>query len=108
MVEKYFSGECKVSVIGVICDFMMVIENFVVVIDKMLLEDVKIVFFIIIEGGYNFDFVMGEFIVDNLDVLYDIVNFIVLKFVFGYLLVVLKVCKDVGIKLFIIMLCDNI
>lgn len=70
--------------------------------------EVCIVLLIIIEGGYNFDVFLGEFIIINFDVIYDIENFKMFKLVFGYLVVVFKKCKENNVRFFIVMFCDNI
>lgn len=108
LLEKHPSGERNLSVIGAITEFMMATENPTAVIEKMASPEVKIVSLTITEGGYNFDPVTGEFIVDNPDVIHDVANPAAPKLVFGYLLAALQARKAAGIKPFTIMSCDNI
>ncbi|RTE52296.1 mannitol dehydrogenase family protein [Arenibacter aquaticus] len=108
LIVKHPNGKIEPSIIGSIGNFILGVDNPLLVIDRMADAATKIVSLTITEGGYNFNPATGEFDFDNPAIQHDLKNPDSPKTVYGYLTAALKKRRDAKLKAFSIMSCDNI
>jgi mannitol 2-dehydrogenase len=107
LMVKHPNGAIHPRVIGSIVDYIFVLDNPVVAIEKLADPQTKVVSLTITEGGYNFD-QTGEFMFDSHDIQWDIIHPEAPKTVFGLLTAALKIRKENNTPAFTILSCDNI
>jgi len=108
LVDKDPSGVWNARVVGSEIGFLYAPDDPDAVIEQLADPAIRIVSMTITEGGYNFDQVTGDFIVDNPAIQAELVPGALPTTVFGYLYAGLKRRKDRGVAPFTVMSCDNI
>ena len=101
-------GTLTARVIGSIIQYLFAPEDPDTVIEKMAGPDIKIITLTITEGGYNFDAVTGEFLIDEPSIQHDLNKPNNPLSVFGYITQALKRRRDREIAGLTIQSCDNI
>jgi len=108
LVDKDPSGQWNARVIGSEIGFLYAPDDPRAVIEQLADPAIRIVSLTITEGGYNFDQVTGDFIVDNPAVQAELVPGALPTTVFGYLYEGLWLRRERGVAPFTVMCCDNI
>lgn len=108
LIVKHPDGKIAPTVIGSIGDFLLGVDNPMLVIERMADPATKIVSLTITEGGYNFNPSTGEFDFDNPDIQHELKYPHSPKTVYGYLTAALKKRQEAKLPAFTIMSCDNI
>ncbi len=108
LIVKHPDGKIAPSIIGSICDFLLGVDNPMLVIERMADPATKILSLTITEGGYNFKPSTGEFDFENPDIQHDLKYPDNPKTVYGYLTAALKKRREAKLPAFTIMSCDNI
>ncbi|MCM4154253.1 mannitol dehydrogenase family protein [Arenibacter sp. N53] len=108
LIVKHPDGKIAPTVIGSISDFLLGVDNPMLVIERMADPATKIVSLTITEGGYNFNPSTGEFDFDNPDIQHELKYPHSPKTVYGYLTAALKKRQEAKLPAFTIMSCDNI
>ena len=108
LVEKSADGTWDYRVIGSILDVLFAPDDVEAVIEALADPQIRIVSMTITEGGYNFDRLTGEFMVDTPSVAADLVPGVAPTSVFGIVCAALDLRRSRGIEPFTVMSCDNI
>jgi mannitol 2-dehydrogenase len=108
LVEKHSDGTWDYRVIGSILDVLFAPDDINVAIDALSDPDIKIVSLTITEGGYNFDRLTGEFMLDTPAVARDLEPDATPTTVFGLVCAALARRRAQVIEPFTVMSCDNI
>lgn len=108
LVEKSADGTWDYRVIGSILDVLFAPDDVDAVIEALTDPRIRIVSMTITEGGYNFDRLTGEFMVDTPGVAEDLVPGATPTSVFGVVCAALARRRSRGIEPFTVMSCDNI
>lgn len=98
----------SVCVIGVICDWVCVVEDFDVVLVYLVDVCICIVMLIVMEKVYGLDFDIGGLDYVYFLVVVDLQYFECLIGLIGWLVEGLCLCCDVGIVFFMVLCCDNL
>ena len=108
LVEKSSDGTWDYRVIGSILGVLFAPDGVDAVIEALADPRIRIVSLTITEGGYNFDRLTGEFMVDTPVVAAELVPGAAPASVFGIICAALDRRRSRGIEPFTIMSCDNI
>lgn len=108
LIVKHPDGKTTPTIIGSINDFLLGVDNPIIVIDRMAAASTKIISLTITEGGYNFNPSSGEFDFKNSDIQHELKYPDNPKTVYGFLTASLKKRRDAGLPAFTVMSCDNI
>ncbi len=107
LVEKHSDGHWDYRVIGSIIDVIFAPDNIDAAIEATVDPRIRIVSLTITEGGYNFDRLTGEFMLDTPAVAADLIATTPTT-VFGLVCEALDRRRARGIEPFAVMSCDNI
>lgn len=108
LVEKYNDGTWDYRIIGSIVDVVFAPDDINAAVDALADPHIKIVSLTITEGGYNFDRLTGEFMLDTLAVARDLESQAAPTTVFGLVCAALAQRREKNIAPFSVMSCDNI
>ena len=108
LVEKAPDGTWTPRVIGSIVEYLLAPDDPDRVVERMTDPAVRIVSLTVTEGGYNFDPVTGEFLVDAPDVVHDVADPKAPRTTFGLVVEALARRRERGVAPFTVMSCDNI
>jgi len=108
LVEKSPDGTWSTRIIGSITEVIFGPEDPAAVIAKLCEPNIRIVSLTVTEGGYNFDRLSGEFMLDTPAIAADLEQGAVPRTFFGVVTEALRRRRDAGIPPFTIMSCDNI
>lgn len=108
LVEKHSDGTWDYRIIGSIIDVHLAPDNLNAAIDALSDPAIKIVSLTITEGGYNFDRLTGEFMLDTPAVARDLEPNATPTTVFGLVCAALAKRREQDIAPFTVMSCDNI
>jgi mannitol 2-dehydrogenase len=108
LVVKAPDGTLDARVIGSIKEYLFAPDDPAAVIAKMASPEVRIVSLTVTEGGYNFNAVTGEFMVDTPDVRHDLTPGVAPRTTFGLITAAIERRRADGLPPFTIMSCDNI
>ena len=108
LVDKAPSGEWHARVVGSEIGFLYAPDDPRAVIEQLADPAIRIVSLTITEGGYNFDQVTGDFIVDNPAIQAELVPGALPTTVFGFLYEGLALRQERSVPPFTVMCCDNI
>lgn len=108
LVEKHSDGTWSTRVIGSITEVIFGPRDPWRVVEKLCEPNIRIVSLTVTEGGYNFDRLTGEFMVDTPAVAADLQPGATPTTFFGVITEALRRRRDAGIGPFSIMSCDNI
>lgn len=107
LVEKHSDGRWDYRVIGSIIDVIFAPDDYNAAVEAMVDPRIRIVSLTITEGGYNFDRLTGEFMLDTPAVAADLTASTP-STVFGIVCEALARRRAKGIAPFAVMSCDNI
>ena len=108
LVEKSPDGTWSTRIIGSITEVIFGPEDPAAVIAKLCEPNIRIVSLTVTEGGYNFDRLSGEFMLDTPAIAADLEQGAVPRTFFGVVTEALRRRRDAGVAPFTIMSCDNI
>jgi mannitol 2-dehydrogenase len=108
LVEKHSDGTWDYRIIGSIHDVLFAPEDPGAAVEALTDPRIRIVSLTITEGGYNFDRLTGEFMLDTPAVAADVSSDGPPSTVFGLVCAALQSRRDRGIPAFTVMSCDNI
>lgn len=108
LVLKHPDGTREARVVGSIVDYLFAPDDPAAVVERLASPDVRIVSLTVTEGGYNFDPVTGEFLVDGPGIRHDVENPDRPTTVFGFVCAGLRLRRERGLAPFTVMSCDNI
>jgi len=108
LVSKNVDGSWDGRIIGSIIDYIYGPDDPNKLVEQLADPQIRIVSLTITEGGYNFDQITGDFLLETPDVQADLKEGALPCTVFGYIYAGLKLRKERGIEPFTVMSCDNI
>lgn len=108
LLLKNPDGTREARVIGSITEYLFAPEDPGKVLAKLASPEIRIVSLTVTEGGYNFHHVTGEFDAENPDVQHDLQPGALPKTTFGFVVAALARRRELGIRPFTVMSCDNI
>ncbi len=108
LVEKHSDGTWDYRVIGSIRDVVFAPDDPEAAMQALSDPRIRIVSLTITEGGYNFDRLTGEFMLDTPTVAADLASEEPPSTAFGLVCAALQSRRDRGIPAFTVMSCDNI
>lgn len=108
LVEKHADGTWDYRIIGSIRDVVFAPDDPEAAMQALTDPRIRIVSLTITEGGYNFDRLTGEFMLDTPAVAADVSSDEPPSTVFGLVCAALEARRDRGIPAFTVMSCDNI
>lgn len=108
LMLKHPNGERETSVIGSITEYIFAPDHPQRLLEKLADPDTRIVSLTITEGGYNFDRVTGEFMIDTPAIAADLLPGAAPSTAFGYITEGLRIRRERGLAPFTVLSCDNI
>ncbi len=108
LVEKHSDGTWDYRIIGSIRDVIFAPDDREAAVEALSDSRIRIVSLTITEGGYNFDRLTGEFMLDTPTVASDLSSDGSPSTVFGLVCAALKARRERGVPAFTVMSCDNI
>jgi len=108
LVEKHSDGSWDYRIIGSILDIVFAPDDIELAIAVLAEPRIRIVSLTITEGGYNFDRLTGEFMLDTPAVAADLMPGARPATVFGIVTEALMARRNAGVAPFTVMSCDNI
>lgn len=108
LIEKHADGTWDYRIIGSIHDVLFAPDDPDAAVEALTDPRIRIVSLTITEGGYNFDRLTGEFMLETPAVVADVSSDGPPSTVFGLVCAALKARRNKGIPAFTVMSCDNI
>ncbi len=108
LIEKHADGSWDYRIIGSVLDVTFAPDSADAAIEVLTDPKLRIVSLTITEGGYNFDRLTGEFMLDAPEVARDLEPHAPPTTVFGLVYAALAERRNEGIEPFTVLSCDNI